>query len=188
MLRRKFLSRTGAALGGYWATLGTPAILATAGVAARAAEARSAFRVLSPAEAADFQAITAQIIPSGETPGAREAGVIYFMDTLLADTRPELLPALRAGLQSLNSSVRETYDEPSFAELGQEQQIEALQAIEDSEFFDAVRFLTIAGTFSDPVHGGNRNRAGWDLIGFGGPVGTQPPFGYYDADYAKKGE
>jgi len=188
MQRRDFLKKSGSALGGSWVTLGMPAIMAAASVAARAATEQSLFRVLSPLEAAEFEAIAARIIPSGDSPGAREAGVIYFIDTVLADIEPGILDPLRKGLLSLQTHIRETYDTVSFAGLSKARQIEALQSIEDTEFFETLRFLTIAGMFCDPSHGGNRNRVGWDLIGFEGPGGTQPPFGYYDADYTQKGE
>jgi Gluconate 2-dehydrogenase subunit 3 len=35
-------------------------------------------------------------------------------------------------------------------------------------FFDLLLAYTIAGFFSDPVHGGNRDMVGWKLIGFPG--------------------
>jgi gluconate 2-dehydrogenase gamma chain len=35
-------------------------------------------------------------------------------------------------------------------------------------FFDLLLAYTVAGFFSDPVHGGNRNMVGWKLIGFPG--------------------
>jgi gluconate 2-dehydrogenase gamma chain len=35
-------------------------------------------------------------------------------------------------------------------------------------FFDLLLTYTIAGFFSDPVHGGNRGMVGWTLIGFPG--------------------
>lgn len=165
-----------------------PAIMATASVAARAATEKSPFRVLSPLEATEFEAIAARIIPSGDLPGAREAGVIYFFDIVLADIERASLDPMRKGLLNLHTDIREAYDTASFAALSKARQIEALQSIEDTEFFETLRFLTIAGMFCDPSHGGNRNSVGWELIGFEGPGGTQPPFGYYDADYARKGE
>ena len=188
MQRRDFLKQSGSALGGSWITLGMPAIMATASVAARAATEKSNFRVLSTSEATEFEAIAVRIIPSGDSPGAREAGVIYFIDTVLADIEPGVLEPMRKGLLSLHTEIRETYQKDSFAGLNQARQIEALQSIENTEFFETLRFLTIAGMFCDPSHGGNRNRIGWELIGFEGPGGTQPPFGYYDADYARKGK
>jgi len=188
MRRRDFLRSSGSALGGSWLTLSMPTLLAAASAAGSAAALESAFRVLSPEEAAEFEAIAARIIPSGDTPGATEAGVIYFIDTVLADIDPALLDPMRNGLRSLQADIHKAFDAASFADLSESRQIEALTAIEDTAFFATVRFLTIAGTFCDPSHGGNRNRAGWKLIGFPGPHGTQPPFGHYDADYAEKGE
>ena len=35
-------------------------------------------------------------------------------------------------------------------------------------FFNLLLSHTIAGFFADPVHGGNRNMVGWQLIGFPG--------------------
>lgn len=168
--------------------LSMPAIMATADVAARAATEQSPFRILSASEATELEAITARIIPSGDSPGAREAGVIYFIDTVLADIEPEITEPMRKGLANLHDHIHDAYDTSSFAALKHAQQIEALQAIEDTEFFGTLRFLTIAGMFCDPSHGGNREKVGWKLIGFEGPMGTQPPFGYYDADYARKGK
>jgi hypothetical protein len=37
--------------------------------------------------------------------------------------------------------------------------------------------------FSMPAYGGNRNGAGWRLLGFQDMHVFQPPFGYYDRDY-----
>jgi len=187
MKRRAFLGQGGAAIGGSWIALTMPAILASSSLAATARAEGGTFRVLSPSEAAEFEAIAAQIIPSGATPGATEAGVVWFMDTVLAGVESGALEPLREGLLSLQSDIRETWGAASFASLGNEQQIEALRAIENTSFFSTVRFLTVAGTFCSPSQGGNRDQVGWKLIGFEGPLPTQPPFGHYDADYMKKG-
>ena len=60
--------------------------------------------------------------------------------------------------------------------------------IENTEFFSTLRYLTIAGMFSLPEYGGNRENIGYQLIGFDDRHFWQPPFGFYDADYAEKGE
>ncbi|MFV1986244.1 MAG: gluconate 2-dehydrogenase subunit 3 family protein [Gemmatimonadota bacterium] len=188
MKRRAFLARSGGAIGGSWVAMSLPTIVATASVACKAREEGSAFRVLTPSEAVELEAMAAQIIPSGDSPGAREAGVIYFMDAALADARADALEPMREGLAELRADVRETYDAESFAGLDHDQQLTALHAIEDTDFFGSVRFLTLAGMFSHPSYGGNRDETGWKLIGFDGQRPTRPPFGYYDADYAEKGE
>ena len=117
MRRRDFLRNSGSALGGSWLTLSMPTLLATASVAASAATLKAGFRVLSPQEAIEFEAISAQIIPSGDSAGAREAGVIYFIDTVLADIEPEILGPMRRDRKStrLNSSHRSLSRMPSSA-------------------------------------------------------------------------
>lgn len=187
MKRRAFLTNTGAAFGGSWISLSMPAILAAAGVACKAKEEGVAFRVLSADEALEFEAIASRIIPSGDSAGAKEAGVIYFIDTLLADIDPELYEPLQEGLQSLHSQIRDAYGANSFAGLDSTRQIEALQQIDKTPFFETMRFLTLAGMFSDPSYGGNRDEIGWKLIGMERPSAAQPPFGFYDADYLEKG-
>ena len=59
------------------------------------------FSVLSEEEAQEFQAIAARIIPTDETPGATEAGVIYFIDNVLADDREAEHEILRQGMREL---------------------------------------------------------------------------------------
>jgi hypothetical protein len=55
--------------------------------------------------------------------------------------------------------------------------------VDHTPFFDSMRFLTVLGMFSTPAYGGNRNGAGWKLLGFEDQHIFQPPFGYYDRDY-----
>lgn len=39
----------------------------------------------------------------------------------------------------------------------------------DMDFFPMLVFHTRQGFYADPIYGGNRDRAGWDVIGFPGP-------------------
>jgi len=74
-----------------------------------------------------------------------------------------------------------------FASLTAAQQDDLLREIEKTPFFQAVWFDTIVGTFGLPTWGGNRDYAGWHLLGFEHQPSYQPPFGYYDADINKRG-
>jgi hypothetical protein len=58
-----------------------------------------------------------------------------------------------------------------------------LNKLDPSPFFQKLRFLTIAGMFSMPARGGNKDKLGWALIGFENRHAWQPPFGHYDAEY-----
>ena len=145
--------------------------------------------MLTAFEAAELEAIAAQIIPTDDTPGAREAGVIYFIDRALNTFGADNLEPIREGLQEFESSVREEHPGvEAFSALSDDQQIEALRAIEESDFFGTVRTLTIAGMFSHPSYGGNRDKVGWQLLQFDDRHAWQPPFGYYDAQYMNGGQ
>lgn len=188
MKRRNFISQSGAFMAGSLITMSLPAAMLTAAAAGKARAQGDDFKTLTIAEAVELEAIAAQIVPTDETPGATEAGVIYFMDAALAGSQSHALKPIRAGLASLQAESRDRFDIEKFAGLDDAQKIELLTGIEDTEFFATVRHLTLAGMFTNPSYGGNRDQVGWKLIGFDGPHATQPPFGYYDADYAAKGE
>ena len=167
--------------------LSLPAVMAACEEAGQALAAGSGFAVLGNEEAAQLQAIAARIIPTDETPGATEAGVIHFMDTVLGSSRSEVLEPLRLGLAELQNSAAALYGGALFYQLNAGQQDTLLQAIEDTPFFNTLRYLTIAGMFTQPSYGGNRDLVGWQVIGFEDRHLWQPPFGYYDADYREQG-
>lgn len=140
--------------------------------------------VLSAAEAADIEAVAAQIIPTDDTPGAREAGVVNFIDRALATFLSQLASDYRAQLAGFQLAFREHHPGiASFASLASAQQVEYLATIADTPFFDTTRLLTLLGMFSLPAFGGNRGEVGWNLIGFEDRHFFQPPFGYYDRGY-----
>lgn len=140
--------------------------------------------VLDPSEIADLDAMTAQIIPTDATPGAREAGVVHFIDRALRSFCAPIATEFRAGLAEFRRGVRARYPEsPSFAALPHTQQLEWLQSIEHSPFFASVRQLTVLGMFSNPTYAGNRDGIGWRLLGFVDEHVFAPPFGHYDRDY-----
>src|SRR6478609_2782572 len=111
---------------------------------------------LSAAEAADIEAVASQIIPSDDTPGAREAGVVYFIDRSLASFFSRLAGDYRAQLAAFQAAYRERHPSAgSFASLPSEGQIEYLKEIDQTPFFATTRLLTLLGMFSLPVYGGN---------------------------------
>lgn len=186
--RRAFLAHTGAAARTSIIVLSVPMILG-ASTQARAAQAMQAeFTTLSATEAAEFAAIAARIIPSDGTPGATEAGAVYFMDTVLGGSHSDYLPAMQEGLMGLQALAQSRYSSATFYSLTPEQQDLLLTEIEDGEFFRNMRFMTIAGTFTLPEYGGNRDHIGWKMIGFEDRHMWMSPYGFYDADYAAKGE
>lgn len=186
--RRAFLRHSLLAIRNSMIVLSLPAILDSAAFASDAILQGSKFTTLNTEEAQELAAIAARIIPTDETPGANEAGVIHFIDNVLGSSRTEVLSPVRAGLASLQDAVSRGHGGRKFSELEPQAQDAALRDIEDTPFFSTMRYLTIAGMFSLPDYGGNRDHAGWKLIGFEHRHVWEPPFGFYDADYMARGE
>jgi gluconate 2-dehydrogenase gamma chain len=137
--------------------------------------------VLSAAEAREIEALAAQIIPTDTSPGAREAGVIYFIDRALATFDTDKRPVYTEGVKRAQGARLELFpNSQNIAALQADEQIRLLHAIETTDFFELLRTHTIMGFFGNPSYGGNRDMAGWKLIGFDDRHQFEPPFGYYD--------
>jgi len=177
--RRLFLKGTGSLAGSSAFRLSVPGLLALSEAACTARNEKTAFDVLGNKEAKVLDAISARILPTTDTPGARDAGVIYFMDKALGSFMSDELESIRAGLSEFESGLS-----TSFADLGEADQDAYLGTQDRSHFFSRVRFMTLAGFLGMTSHGGNHDQVGWKLLGFDGDRGAwQPPFGYYDAEY-----
>jgi gluconate 2-dehydrogenase gamma chain len=188
--RRDFLAASATALASLWLTADPQEVHASLRHAAHVAKARHAvaFEAFSADEAADVEAIAAQIIPTDDSPGAREAKVVYFIDHSLANWAAATKPDFTKGLTELNTEAEKRWPGTSrFSKLTGPQQIELLTDWEKQKkpFFEAVRTATITGMFSNPSYGGNADKVGWKLLGFEDRFAWQPPFGSYDADLMK---
>jgi gluconate 2-dehydrogenase gamma chain len=179
--RRAFLQASGSLAGGSWLALQFPGLLAVAEAAAAARDADAPFLHLAMAEAATLEAVAARIIPSDATPGAREAGVIHFIDQALGGFIADSAGELREGIESLDALAAASGAGRPFAELDADAQDAILRGIETTPFFGLMQFLTVAGMFSLPSYGGNRDHGGWKMLGFEHRHGWAPPFGHYDA-------
>ena len=135
----------------------------------------------SVAQGADVEAIASRIIPTDDAPGAKEAGVVYFIDRMLGAAAKDQVPLFDGGLAALSTYVTKTFpSNTTFASLSADQQDAALRSIEKTPFFGAMRFATIAGFLSLPKYGGNRDFVGWKFIGQEHVMEQKPPFGWYD--------
>ncbi len=137
--------------------------------------------MLDAATARDVEAIAAQIIPSDDGPGAREAGVIWFIDRALATFDEDQRGLYRAGMAEVGRIRSRMFPGSiSVAGLADDQQKAIIRAIESSEFFALLRRHTVMGFLGHPKYGGNRDQVGWKHIGFESRMAFTPPFGYYD--------
>lgn len=184
--RRQFLQASGGALGTGWLALHWPQVAAAAEHAHAAAtgEAPREFKWLTPDQARDVEAVAAQIVPSGATPGARDAGVVYFVDHIHVGLYADRADKFLAGLAEFQQGVAKAHpDAGPFADLSEPAQLAYLKSIEQTPFFARMRFLAVLGLLALPSYGGNRNKSGWKMVGFVDRHVWEPPFGHYDADY-----
>jgi gluconate 2-dehydrogenase gamma chain len=185
--RRDFVSSSARLLGGGWAMLHLPAIASLSACARESAERGEPFATLTPEEGRTMTAFASRIFPSDELPGATEAGAAHFVDGALGGIFEGMLPPVRAGLGALDARAAEAGG-PSFADLPIDRQVALMEEVEESEFFFLARLLTIMGVLADPLYGGNRDGAGWELVRLEHRPVFRPPFGYYDAGYTAEEE
>ena len=184
--RREFLADSGRALGAGFLALRLPWVASLAACARADARREAPFTTFTAAEARTFRALAAQIIPSDDAlPGAEEAGAVYFADRAIGEFVRDMRAPIRAGLADLDRRARRLGARDGFAALPPERQVELLRAVEKEDYFDMARTLVVAGTFSDPSHGGNRDGAGWRILDMEHRPTFQPPFGHYDAEAAR---
>jgi gluconate 2-dehydrogenase gamma chain len=138
------------------------------------------------ADAATIAAFTERLMPSApDKPGARDADVLNYIDLALSGAYAELQDFYRRGLAQLDAYCRSAHKDP-FVMLNPEQQDEVITSLEEGkatgftwptarEFFNTLRTHTMEGMFADPLYGGNKDFAGWRLVGFPGAQAVFTP-------------
>ncbi|MGD0907058.1 MAG: gluconate 2-dehydrogenase subunit 3 family protein [Candidatus Acidiferrales bacterium] len=142
-------------------------------------------RFFTEEEALIVAAAAARIFPGDDSsPGAKEAGVVIYIDRQLAGPYGHDRYRYTQGPFNENAprefgyqgkaTPAETYREGlkglrGFDSLSPQEQDAKLRQIESSHFFALLRQNTIEGMFCDPIHGGNVDMVGWQLVGFPGP-------------------
>ena len=174
MKRRELLGAVGAA-GAFVALSDVLPPAGTVEAQAGRATAREPLETLSDVEMAALEAIAARLIPSDASgPGASEARAAHYIDRALGGALIDFRETYRSGLAAVDAYAR-TSKGAAFAQLAAADQDAVLTDMERNTAFEASAGLfgvllshTLQGTFGDPFYGGNRNFAGWDLIGYPG--------------------
>jgi len=161
------------------------------------------FTYFTQSEVVFLDAAVSRLIPADDLgPGAKEAGVAFFIDQQMTGPfgrgetwymqgpwkegteqqgyQLKLTPAqlYRVGIRGTDDYCQRTFKK-NFAELDAADQDKVLHALEKGEielagapakeFFAMLWQNTGEGFFADPIYGGNRDFAGWKLVGFPGP-------------------
>jgi gluconate 2-dehydrogenase gamma chain len=182
MRRRAFIELSAQSIGGLliYSLTGVPSV-----VNAVAGKVKVPLRFFTGPEAKVVVAACERIFPANESgPGATQAGVMVYIDRQLAGPYgadknrytqgPFVAAAAGHGYQG-KESPREIYRAgirklgTDFAALDSAVQDERFEALEQTYFFELLRQHTIEGMFCDPMHGGNANLIGWQMLGYPGP-------------------
>ena len=139
---------------------------------------------LNDDDLATIVAYTERLMPGAPgKPGAKDAGVANYIDLALAGAYADQGDMYRRGLQALDAYCNAMFKD-AFVYLKPAQQDEVITAMEAGKaagftwptgqaFFNTLRTHTMEGMFADPIYGGNKDFAGWKLVGF---PGAQPAF------------
>lgn len=135
-------------------------------------------KTFSSSQAQTVEAFVERLVPSDASAGgAREAGVLRYIDRALAGDYAPLAPLYTGNVKALDAYATERFGK-SFTALSASEQDAVIGAMEEGSatgfvpdaatFFMLVREHTLEGMFGDPYYGGNQNFVGWKLLGYPG--------------------
>ena len=139
------------------------------------------YHFFSDSEAKQLIALCEQIIPRDDTPGATDAGVIFYINRQICGPLARHQQSYRLGLESFHKSCLQVYKVP-FEDLPFARQTEAVRLIESGQapkelwsnpsqqfFFGLVLDHTRQGFYGSPRHGGNRDYTSYRMLGLAYP-------------------
>lgn len=183
MKRREFIDLSSKSLGGLlmYSLSGVPMV-----VNAQQGNTKLPLRFFTNHEAKIIVAACERIFPANESgPGATQAGVVVYIDRQLAGpygtdkyryTQPPFVESVPEHGYQGRENPQQTYRAgirrlgPGFLKLDGTKQDTRLKTMEKTYFFQLLRQHTIEGMFCDPMHGGNADLIGWQMLGYPGPV------------------
>jgi gluconate 2-dehydrogenase gamma chain len=190
--RRDFLK--GAMVGG--AAAATPSLGESAQAQPQATPepVAAGYVFLNFAEAAFVQALVEHMVPADElSPKGSDIGINIYIDRALAGSwgkgerlymqgpwkvgapsqgyQLPLTPAqlYRAGIEATNAHCRKSYGKEVLVALSSGK-LAFENGLPARVFWTTLYQTVMEGMFCDPIHGGNRDKAGWRLIGFPGAI------------------
>lgn len=161
--RRNFIKSTGLAFG---SVLLFPSCLKKFGN----------YRFFTPEEALCIIAFCEQIIPKDVSPGATDAGVIFYIDRQLNSVFQYDQQTYRNGIQKLQDYCTKKSGK-TFESLVPDQQITIMKLMESNQlsetewpgdkpaaFFNLIRSHTMQGFYGSPIHGGNKDYMSFEML------------------------
>ncbi len=127
-------------------------------------------QTFSRGQARLVEALCDQVIPADDAPGAKQAGVLYYIDRQLAGPLHRFQASYHDGLSKLRDACQSRTGR-NFEDLPFPEQTKFLEDVEAGgvekldSFFRLVIDHTMQGFYGSPAHGGNRDAASWDMLG-----------------------
>lgn len=134
------------------------------------------YRFFTSEEAPCIIAFCEQIIPRDESPGATDAGVIFYIDRQLSGVFHYDQETYRNGIRNLQAYCKGKYGK-TFESLIPDDQIQIMKAMESnhisesewpkgkaSDFFNLVLSHTMQGFYGSPIHGGNKDYMSFEML------------------------
>jgi hypothetical protein len=154
---------------------------------------KGGFKFFNPHQAQVLEEVTSLIVPSDESPGAKEARVVFEIDKAIANNQ-ELEHSYARGIEALDFMAKQLAGRDNFLDLSQDEMMEIL------DMAYATKSLSSRGSL--PIQFGNMlpgillvnhlipktieifymSEAGWKVVGYQGP-----PQWKGNLDYAKCG-
>lgn len=140
-------------------------------------------RTFTNEEYESMAAACERILPRDQDPGALDANVPEYVDRMLQSPElSNLRDQFVQGLNALDRRAGRAHGGKRFSQLAPADQDALLQDFKGSRptsgearFYELLVVLTLEGFLGDPSYGGNKDRVGWALVGFGT---SEPPDGY----------
>lgn len=136
----------------------------------------SPYRFFTPEEARCLIAVCEQIIPKDGSPGATDAGVIYYIDRQLSEIFLYDQQTYRLGIKNLQEYCSKKQGK-AFEDLAFGDQTNILMLLESnklnekewpqgksSDFFNLVHNHTMQGFYGSPIHGGNKDYMSFEML------------------------
>jgi gluconate 2-dehydrogenase gamma chain len=142
----------------------------------------SGWRFFTKDDAVLIDALAEQIIPTDEWPGGRDSGVTSFIDKQLVGPYKRFQPVYRKGIAAMRETCEVLYQK-KFEDLLWDEQTVLLENMEagkmkdavwkdgfDIEFFSLIRDHSMQAYYGSPIHGGNRNKMSYKMMGIDYPL------------------
>lgn len=134
------------------------------------------YRFFTPEEANCIIAFCEQIIPKDKSPGATDAGVIFYIDRQLSGVFQYDQEAYRSGIKTIQAFCSRKYGK-TFESIAPEDQIRLMGLMESNQlsetewpkgkpadFFKLVCSHTMQGFYGSPIHGGNKDYMSFEML------------------------